>query len=94
MDREQLRRARDEARAGFYRFLDESWGRLPEPAELERYLRLRRVFDVAQRRLDRCSTPGDESEGAKSEAKRDAGLSQGDAAAGSAMPRRTGRLAG
>ena len=94
MDREQLRRARDEARAGFYRFLNESWGRLPEPAELERYLRLRRVFDVAQRRLDRCSAPGDESEGVRREARPDVGLSWGDAAAGSATPRRTGPLAG
>ena len=57
MDREQLRRARDEARASFYRFLDESWGRLTEPSDLERYLRLRRTFDVAQGRLDRWSPP-------------------------------------
>jgi hypothetical protein len=57
MERDHLRRARDDARAAFYRFLDESWGRLPEPSELERYLRLRRAFDLAQRRLDRW--PGD-----------------------------------
>ena len=51
-DRDELRQARDAAKAALYRFLDESWGRLSEPADLDRYLRLRQAFDTAQRRLD------------------------------------------
>ena len=51
-DRDDPRQARDAARAALYRFLDESWGRLPEPADLDRFLRLRKAFDAAQSRLD------------------------------------------
>ena len=53
IDREDLKRARNDARAAFYRFLDEALTRLPDRPDLERYLRLRRAFDLAQRSLDR-----------------------------------------
>jgi hypothetical protein len=53
IDREDLKRARNDARTAFYRFLDEALTRLPEPPDVERYLRLRRALDLAQRSLDR-----------------------------------------
>lgn len=53
LDRSALVQSRDDAKAALYRFLDGSLSCSANPAELDRYLRLRHAFDAAQRKLDK-----------------------------------------